>query len=124
MGSVRIGKLEDLKEGDYRIVAIDRFEVGVFNEKGKLVAWENRCPHYDGPVCQGKIYNRVEEVLDEKQCHVGLRFGADRHIVCPWHGWEFNIETGAHPGDKYMKLKKVNVEVRDGDIYVETPARR
>ena len=124
MTAVRIGKFEDLKEGDYKIVAIDAFQVGVFHEKGKLVAWENRCPHYDGPVCQGKIYNRVEEVLDDKQCHVTLRFGAERHIVCPWHGWEFSIETGLHPGDKHMKLKKVNVEVRDGDIYVEAPAKR
>ena len=124
MPAVNIGKAAELKEGDYRIVAIDRFEVGVFNEGGKLVAWENRCPHYDGPVCQGKIYNRVEEVLDEKQCHVTSRFGKERHIVCPWHGWEFDIATGLHPGDKHMKLKRVPVEVRDGDIWVETPGRR
>mgnify|MGYP003347283559 FL=1 len=117
MASVNVGKAAELKDGDYRIVAIDKFEVGIFNEGGTLVAYENRCPHYDGPVCQGKIYNRVEEVLDEKQCHVTLKFGKERHIVCPWHGWEFSIETGVHPGDKYMKLKKVPVEVRDGEIW-------
>ena len=124
MAAVRIGKLDELKDGDHRIVAIDTFEVGVFRLGDGLVAYENRCPHYDGPVCQGKIFNRVEEVIDEKQCHVGLRFGKERHIVCPWHGWEFNLETGQHPGDKHMRLKRVPVEVRDGDIYLETPARK
>lgn len=124
MPALRIGKLDDLKDGDYRIVAIDKFEVGIFHINGKLVAYENRCPHYDGPVCQGKIFNRVEEVISDEKCHVGLRFGKELHIVCPWHGWEFNLETGIHPGDKYMKLRKVKVEVRDGDIYVEAPAKK
>jgi len=123
MNLVRIGKLDDIKEGDYRIVKIDRFEVGLFREKEGLVAYENRCPHYDGPVCQGRIYNRVEEVLDDQQRHVTLSFGKDRHIVCPWHGWEFNIATGVHPGDPRVRLKKVKVDLREGDIWVETPAR-
>ena len=38
MPSVNVGKAAELKDGDYRIVAIDRFEVGIFNEGGKLVA--------------------------------------------------------------------------------------
>ena len=124
MSSVRIGKLEEIAEGGHRVVAIDKFEVGIFRHDGKVVAWENRCPHSDGPVCQGKIFNRVEEVIDEAQKHVGLRFAGERHIVCPWHGWEFNLDTGLHPGDPYMKLKRVPVEVRDGEIFIEVPAKR
>ncbi len=124
MSAVRIGRFDDLKDGDYRIVAIDAFEVGVFRDKDALVAYENRCPHAEGPVCQGRIFNRVEETLDEGQRHVGLRFSGDRHIVCPWHGWEFNLATGRHPGDPRMRLKSVGVEVRDGDIYVDPRPQR
>jgi nitrite reductase (NADH) small subunit len=124
MTSVRIGKLSEIADGGHRIVAIDSFEVGIFRQADGVVAWENRCPHSDGPVCQGKIFNRVEEVLDEGQKHVALRFGQDRHIVCPWHGWEFNLDTGRHPGDPHMKLKRVPAEVRDGDIFLDLPKRR
>jgi hypothetical protein len=72
----------------------------------------------------GTPASRVEEQLDEKQQYRGLSFAPERHIVCPWHGWEFDIATGLHPGDSRMRLKRVKVEVRDGDIYVEAPDRR
>jgi nitrite reductase/ring-hydroxylating ferredoxin subunit len=75
-------------------------------------------PHAGGPVCQGKIFNRVEEVLAVDMKSRGLRFSNDRHVVCPWHGYEFNIETGCHPGDETVRLTPIPVDVRDGEIFV------
>jgi nitrite reductase/ring-hydroxylating ferredoxin subunit len=48
----------------------------------------------------------------------GLRFSDTRHLVCPWHGFEFNLETGCHPGDASVRLTPVKVAVRGGQIYV------
>jgi len=42
----------------------------------------------------------------------------DTHIVCPWHGYEYNIKTGEHPGNAALKLRKANVTVRNGEVYV------
>jgi len=42
----------------------------------------------------------------------------DTHIVCPWHGYEYNIRTGEHPGHAAFKLRKAGVSVRNGEIYV------
>jgi nitrite reductase/ring-hydroxylating ferredoxin subunit len=118
MGEVAVGKLSDLRDGDYRVVAIDETEVGVFRVGDKVVAYENVCPHAGGPVCQGKIYHQVEEALGTDQKSLGLRHSKRRNIVCPWHGYEYDIETGCHPGDPNVRLTPVKVAVRGGEIFV------
>ena len=116
-----VGALADIADGDHRIFVIGKLEVGVFRQGAKVVAWENRCPHAGGPVCQGRIYRKVEEVLGPDKQSRGLRFGATPQIVCPWHGFEFDVMTGRHPGDPKMRLKAVEASVRDGRIYVRAP---
>jgi nitrite reductase/ring-hydroxylating ferredoxin subunit len=121
MAEVDIGALGELTEDQHRIVEIDELEIGVFRVGSKVVAYKNECPHYGGPVCQGKIFNQTEEQLGPDGSSVGLRFSATRNIVCPWHGYEFNIETGRHPGDATVKLDPVAVSVRDGRIFLRVP---
>jgi nitrite reductase/ring-hydroxylating ferredoxin subunit len=41
------------------VISCDGIEVGVFNIGGELVAWYNQCAHRSGPVCQGRIFQRV-----------------------------------------------------------------
>ena len=41
------------------------------------------------------------------------------NIICPWHGFEFDIRTGQHPIDKRAKLRRVAVTVVDGDVYLK-----
>ena len=63
--------------------------------------------------------NRVNEVLDDEKRAHGYEFvEADVHIICPWHGYEFNIRTGIHPGDPNTGLRGFPVTVRDGAVYV------
>ena len=35
------------------------------------------------------------------------------HVVCPWHGFEFDIRTGVHPGNSKARLRKMKVAVSD-----------
>jgi nitrite reductase (NADH) small subunit len=121
MSDIAVAKLNDLSDGDYRIYALDALEVGIFRLGDTVIAYENVCPHAGGPVCQGKIFHQVEELLTSDMKSAGLRFGKERHIVCPWHGYEFNLTTGRHPGDAAMRLTPVKVAVRDGAIYVSLP---
>ena len=121
MAEVEIGRLADFGAEDHRVVDVDGVEIGIFRLGEKLVAYKNECPHYGGPVCQGKIFHQTEEQLGPDQTSRGLRFSATRNIVCPWHGYEFNIETGCHPGDATVKLDSVAVSVRDGRIFLQVP---
>jgi nitrite reductase (NADH) small subunit len=84
MEEVAVGQLADIADGDYRIFALEKIEVGIFRTGSKVLAYENVCPHAGGPVCQGKIFKRVEEVIAPDKTSAGLRFGKQRHIVCPW----------------------------------------
>ena len=95
MTEIMVGACSELADGDHRIVAIGELEVGIFRLGDRFVAYENRCPHHGGPVCQGKLFNRVEEIIMPDQTSRGLRFSKDRHVVCPWHGYEFDLDTGA-----------------------------
>jgi nitrite reductase/ring-hydroxylating ferredoxin subunit len=42
----------------------------------------------------------------------------EKHIVCPWHGWEFSLKTGKHPSLSTARLRKAKLEVSDGQVYV------
>jgi nitrite reductase/ring-hydroxylating ferredoxin subunit len=119
MDEVAVGAFNDLTDGDYRIFAIEEMEVGIFRIGDRVIAYENVCPHAGGPVCQGRIFNRVEELLTPEKKSLGLRYSTRRNIVCPWHGYEFDIETGCHPGDRKIHLRPVKVDVRDGQIFVK-----
>lgn len=121
MREIMVGACSELADGDYRIIAIGELEVGIFRLGERLVAYENRCPHHGGPVCQGKLFNGVEEIIMPDQTSRGLRFSKDRHVVCPWHGYEFNLDTGRHPGDPRVRLRPIPVRVSGDGIYIEAP---
>ncbi len=114
-----VGPLEEIEEGGRKVISCDGTEVGVFRVEGEFVAWYNQCAHVGGPVCQGKIYHKVEEPLDEENRTRMLQFSTnEKHIVCPWHGWEFSLKSGRCPGNPHKRLRPAKLEVTDGQIYV------
>ena len=120
MREVFVAKEGEIADRDRVVVADNNLEIGVFRLGDEYYAWENNCPHSGGPVCQGRVMNRVTEALDERKQSLGFRFvDEDVHIICPWHGFEFNIRTGTHPGDPQAQLTGFNIRLRDGGIYVE-----
>jgi nitrite reductase/ring-hydroxylating ferredoxin subunit len=67
---------------------------------GKIVAFENRCPHVNGPIGLGKI--------------------AGTTVTCPWHFFRFDVETGAAAGlDSVMRLRVYRTVVEGGQVQVE-----
>ena len=116
--AVVVAVKEDVLEGGRVVVDVDGMEIGIFRLDGKLYAWENRCVHAGGPVCQGKLMNRVVERLDAGKRSLGDDFSEELHIVCPWHGYEYDVRTGEHPADSRLRLRPVDVEEHEGEIVV------
>ena len=121
MNEIMVGELREFKDGDYRVLKVENFEFGIYRQGDRLLAYENHCPHDGGPVCQGKVIPRVEEMLGADQKSRGLSFSDRRNIVCPWHGWEFDLESGRHCGDSKYRLRPVNVRVEENRVYVKLP---
>ena len=114
-----VAKAAELKDGERKLVIDGKTEIGVYRLKGKLYAYLNLCPHQGGPACEGMLIAKVEEDLNPDMTSNGLKFNDDEiHIVCPWHGFEFKVETGEHAGDPKWKLRKFEVKEKGGDIYV------
>jgi nitrite reductase (NADH) small subunit len=119
MKSYVVGRLDEFTEGSRKVISCDGTEIGVFKINGELVAWYNQCAHLQGPVCQGRIYGKVEEPVDANGHTRMLRYSeTEKHIVCPWHGWEFSLKTGRHPGNPKAALRKAKLEVTNGEVHV------
>ena len=109
----------DIPENGRLVLDIGETTIAIFRVRGRLFAYENRCPHMGGPVCQGLIIPAVRELLDERQVSTGYAFDeSEMRIVCPWHGYEFSIESGAHPAQASIRLTRVAVEEEGGEVYV------
>ena len=119
MGEVLVASQAALAEEGRKVVSVGGVEIGIFLVGTEIVAWLNHCPHQGGPVCQGRLMKAVEERLDDDKKSLGIHYReGSLNIVCPWHGFEFDVRTGKYAGATSLKLKSVPVSIRDGGVYV------
>jgi len=96
-GARRVCSVDDLREDEGVVHDVDGTAVAVFSIDGSVYALENVCPHQGGPLGEGKV---------EDGC-----------VYCPWHGWQFDVESGEHVHGKGA-ANAFDVTVDDGDVYV------
>ena len=60
----------------------------------------------------------LEPVAEDKTVRTQEYDMAESHIICPWHGYEFSITTGVHQGSSRFRLRRAELSIRDGEIYV------
>lgn len=102
----------DIAEGAHTVVYVEGKEIGIYYVNGEYFAIHNYCPHQGAPICTGLISGTTlpSEVYDYKYGRAG------EIIRCPWHGWEFDLRTGKSLFSDRVRIKKYEVEVRDGKI--------
>lgn len=72
----------------------------VTNHETGFAVFENRCPHADGPLGQGRV--------------------KDNTVVCPWHFFRFDLATGKAVGmDSLMEVRCFTVSLSDDEIRIE-----
>jgi len=114
-----VAHTSELKERDRKIIPHGNTEIGVYRANGKLYAYQNLCAHQGGPACEGLLMPKVEDVIARDQTYQGQKFNYEElHIVCPWHGWEYDLQTGEMVADRKFRLKKYEVVERGEEIYV------
>ncbi len=119
MSELVVAEAADMKDGDRRIVAAGNArEIGVFHKNGAYYAYGNFCAHAGGPACEGLLINRVVDIIAPDRTYQGQTFADEVHFVCPWHGYEYALETGECVGDRRLKLERFEVARRGDDIVV------
>lgn len=119
MSELLAGQASDFDDERRRIVTVNGRDIVVFRHKDRFYALDNTCLHQGGPVGEGIIIGKVEAVLSEDKRLLGERFSEDEiHIVCPWHGWEYDIESGACAGDGRLRLRRYETILRGDEVYV------
>lgn len=123
MREVLVAEVDDIPDGDRKTYSVDGVEIGIFRVGDQVYAWRNECPHQGGPVCQGKLLRSVEERLDDQRRSLGIHYvDGTLNIICPWHGYEFDVRTGRYAGGASLRLKPQRIRLSDGRIYVSLDA--
>lgn len=73
----------------------------VANVNGVISAMDNVCLHRGGPLGQGIIEGNK--------------------IVCPWHGWQFDPQTGQAAHNPKAKVAVYPIKIENGEVLVELP---
>lgn len=96
---IAVGKAAEVaeKQGVEFLVGTD--VIAVFRQEGQLFAVDGICAHQGGPIAKGAL---------DKKC-----------VTCPWHGWQYNIETGENLLTKRKMLRTFEVREIDGQIEVK-----
>jgi len=112
--------LRDVPSDRFLVIEIDGRSIGVCRIGDNVVAYENRCPHQFGPACEGILVEWVTEVVDAGGLKVGEEAVPGRiHLVCPWHGVEFDAATGRCVSQPRWQLKPVLVRVEGELVTIE-----
>lgn len=95
---VKVAAVSDLQPGQSKCVTAGNREIALFNCDGTFYAVDNVCPHQGGPLGEGELDGTV--------------------VTCPWHGWRFDVSSGASPMNPAAKIEKFEVKVEGNDVLV------
>ena len=98
-GFTKVCAIEDLKEKQGKRFFINDEEIAVFKIDGEISALNNICPHqHTALIYDGFIENGF--------------------VVCPAHGWMFNLKTGRMPTGG-RGLDSYPVKIIDGNVFIK-----
>lgn len=96
---VRVASTQDIPRGEGRAFDLGGKQVAVFNCDGQFYAIDNECKHQGGPLGEGELDGCT--------------------VVCPWHGWTYDVTTGHSPDDPDCAVASYEVKVEGEDVLVK-----
>jgi nitrite reductase (NADH) small subunit len=106
----------DLAYGECRILQVGSQSIGVFHTEGRYFAVRNYCPHEGAELCKGKVTG-TNLPTDTPGTYEWGREGLI--LRCPWHQWEFDLETGRHLANSACRVRTYPVIEREGSLFLE-----
>ncbi|HEY6395788.1 MAG TPA: Rieske 2Fe-2S domain-containing protein [Candidatus Binataceae bacterium] len=96
---IKVASRADIPDGGAKMVQANGKEIALFNAGGKFYAVDNLCKHRGGPLAEGELDGT--------------------NVTCPWHGWEYDITTGANLEDPAVRLGCYPVKLEGNDVLIE-----
>jgi nitrite reductase (NADH) small subunit/3-phenylpropionate/trans-cinnamate dioxygenase ferredoxin subunit len=97
-------KLEDLKPGQGKTVALGSRLIALFTIDGRVCAIDDVCPHMGASLGAGELDGAI--------------------VTCLWHGWRFRVTDGTWADNPRIKIPCYAVRVVDGLVQVQPPEPR
>ena len=94
----KVAEKKDLKPGECKVVAAGGRSVALLNVGGTFCALDNICPHQGGPLGEGLLEGET--------------------LTCPWHGWTFDVRTGACTFNPRAVVPVFQVKAEGNDVLV------
>jgi NAD(P)H-dependent nitrite reductase small subunit len=94
----KVAKMSDLLPGTGKVIEAGGKTLAVFNCDGKFYAIDNTCKHRGGPLGEGSL--------------------SGTSVTCPWHGWSYDVTSGACDMDSSVKVQTFEVKVEGDDLLV------
>ena len=95
---IKVAQRSEIPSGSGKVVDAGGKTIALFNCEGTFYAVENACKHRGGPLGEGSV--------------------AGTTVTCPWHGWEYDVTTGACLIDPSASLSRFDVTVDGEDVLV------
>jgi nitrite reductase (NADH) small subunit len=117
--SFNIGSSRDFVVGELKLVEVNNREIGVVRlQNGELRAVMNRCPHKGAPICRGIIGGAWDSAGPGE-----ITLDQSRDVlVCPWHGFAFDLNTGKETyWKRASRLRMYPIEEILGEVLVRIP---
>lgn len=96
---VKVARRDEIPDGGGKTIEVGGRKIALFNSGGNFYAIDNTCRHRGGPLGEGDVFGNT--------------------VVCPWHGWEYDITTGQSVDDPSVKVACFAVRVDGDDVLVE-----
>jgi nitrite reductase (NADH) small subunit len=96
---VKICKTSDVKAGSGKSIEVNGKPVAVFNIEGSFYAINDTCRHRGGPLGEGELDGKT--------------------VICPWHGWRYDVTTGANELVPDLPTDRYEVKVEGDDVLAD-----
>lgn len=103
MEFIEVLHTDDLPNNSQKIVSLGPQKVALFHYDGVISAIGNSCLHKGGPLGQGMV---------------NKKYDGGYYVMCPWHGWEYNIRTGGGIPGYEDQQSRYEVKIENNKILI------
>ncbi len=96
---VKLANMKEISVGSGKAIEVEGIPIALFNVDGSFYAIANNCKHRGGPLGEGSL--------------------EDKEVMCPWHGWQYDVTSGECSSVPSASVAKYNLKIEGEEIFVE-----